>query len=746
MKKIKFILLLLCCILAAGCGDKENGESWQGVTGDMDLTQITERTEYYDIVRESEELFLINPIPADLHTEDQINMKFLGMQFYNEVPVQIWEELHSKDNAYLYSDIYLYMSDGSSSLLLQEADLYRNDPMFHDHHYSAIDYHWFIDQDGSHYYWRRNYMNNETQNASLFVKLDSSGNELYRTGWKYGIDVYDICQLQDGRIYLVLNDWNNDGTQFAFQNGEVNYGHKTLYELNRSTGECTEMEKVELVSNLGAEQFIGAGEQGLIALVKYGNGEILEIDTADGTTFPILSFTGTSYRPGLGLNPSVSLQDIRTLADGSIELLWATPDTDGAKGICERLKMEKVERTPIVLCGIFNDSNQLAEQVTLFNQTNADYHVIIEECGSGSDVEDFARLVSIQIATGGGPDILCGNVLQDYIVGMIEKGTFEDLTPYMEKSGIRKEDYFPIAFSSWQDDGKIYGVNTEMFSLNGISIKKDVLGVQEEPGIEELMDALTVWEGDAVFLKETDSQSLLKEFLQGTEDLWGMVDWETGNCDFSGELFQKIMEVSLRYGEKDMNNNGPYLAARRNFSGLYYYDCHAEQVQSGNVTVGIMFDDGCHAAMSSEKTMAINANSRNKEGAWEFIRFLLGDQMQRLNDNIIPVSKKAFDEWMSAELKQVEDGNIMTIGYFNVVDSDIVIDWKTITREDVTQEWIAEYRKALEEVRTLPIRTVPILDIICEEAMDYFNNIRSIEEVSRSITNRVQLYLDETCR
>ena len=41
------------------------------------------------------------------------------------------------------------------------------------------------------------------------------------------------------------------------------------------------------------------------------------------------------------------------------------------------------------------------------------------------------------------------------------------------------------------------------------------------------------------------------------------------------------------------------------------------------------------------------------------------------------------------------------------------------------------------------MRPAPLIDIVLQEAEDYFNGSKTIEEVSRTVTNRVQLYLDE---
>ena len=56
---------------------------------------------------------------------------------------------------------------------------------------------------------------------------------------------------------------------------------------------------------------------------------------------------------------------------------------------------------------------------------------------------------------------------------------------------------------------------------------------------------------------------------------------------------------------------------------------------------------------------------------------------------------------------------------------------------------INEYIDAMENARLLPVRTEPLLDIICEEAAYYFNGSKGVEETAEVIQNRVQLYLNE---
>ena len=62
---------------------------------------------------------------------------------------------------------------------------------------------------------------------------------------------------------------------------------------------------------------------------------------------------------------------------------------------------------------------------------------------------------------------------------------------------------------------------------------------------------------------------------------------------------------------------------------------------------------------------------------------------------------------------------------------------------DLTEAKAEEIKANYLAARGLPVKTIPILDIIYEEAAAYFSNSKSIEEVVAVIENRVGLYLSE---
>ncbi|MDE6065110.1 MAG: extracellular solute-binding protein [Lachnospiraceae bacterium] len=721
MKKFYFLLLMMWCVLYfAGCGQQEAHKEggMQGASADTESAAAgagnpaVGQAEYRDIYADPQTIFAWEESRGESPLSDS-GMRFCGMQFYQGEPVQFWEKYCYNDvGKYVYSDVYLYRIDGSSELLWQTA--------------LSFFYHVYLDEEGNGYCWGDTYKDgggglSEVERSTL-VKYLANGEILFTREWEDGSSVADICSLPDGRVYLILADARA----------------RRLLELDPATGLTEEVKQVKLLSSGG--QMLGAGNSTLLLYNMGGpfsNNEIMELNMMDGTENSIFSFEGTSYN-GYGM----AQWDFRMMEDGSTEILYA--DFLGETAIWDRLQIKDVEKIPIVIRGSFATEGWIAGQAALFNAQSDTYHVIVESCKL-DERADYARLTSVQIATGEGPDIVCGDLLEDYLDGLLEKGAFEDLSPYMADSSIREEDYFPFTFNFWKEDGRVYGICPRFPGGVGVEIDEKVLGGRVEPDIHTLVAALLSWQEEAVYLKNYSSQRLLELFLEGTETLWGAVDWEQGTCDFSGELFQNILEIAKQYGDDGRKGGLPSLAQDldRSVSDIFYFHGPAEQEESGMVLVGVLFDDGCHLALSSFMAMAINANSAHKEGAWEFICFLLGEEAQNdyaVNVEGIPALQSAFDLMIDEKKREVSGGNqvIIITGETGEQQTEVYGEG------DMTEEKIEAYRKVLEGACPYPIRTLPILDIIYEEAADYFNGSKSLDEVCGIIENRVQLYLNES--
>lgn len=712
MRKIRLLTgILLSCFLLSSCGTKKaSDEPWRGIAPEMeDLSAVTNRTEYYDLTVESEPLFGQGDESGSSAYGTGGGYRHLGTQFLMGEPVQL-RAVVSFDKA----DIYLCHKDGNSERVLQDVpgSFIGSFPRCQ----------WYLDREENFYCIRKSYYivgadnaNKSTRQDATITKLLPSGEILYETPLPTDINIGDILQTEDGRVYVLLQD-------------ELDYT-QILAEIDPATGKLLEGSRME--TDYDSYVYLGSAGSSL-TVTGYGRNsdrEIMKASLTDKSYDPILYFNGTSY----GWHNDREMGDFRVMEDGSIELLWT--ESDGSGSFLERLRMEKVEKIPLVCRGPISGNSWLGEQIARFNRENSDYHIVLEDCGMDNDIQDFARLTSIQMGAGKGPDILYGDFMEDYMDGLLEKGALEELNPWMEASGIHEEDYFPSAFSTWRQGERIYSVNYWV-PIQYFLMDEEVLGSVESPDMETLADALLSWEGNGVWQKGLDSSQVLNWFLEGSDNLGGIVDWEAGSSNFHTPLFGKLLEVARRYGDDGSKNVEAGICERVPIWNLFFFKWQKEREASGRVLCGTLFDDGCYASSLPSFTMAINANSSHKEGAWEFISLLLGEEAQSADMDSLkqPVHRKSFEDWLQEKLifelttKHKKDGADYTPAYYG---------------EDTSEGKLAEYRQTIQDARPLPLRTRPILRIIQEEAEDYFNGSKSVEEVAEVISNRVQLYLDE---
>jgi len=622
----------------------------------------------------------------------------LGRQFFQGEAVQIWAVRNAAGGV----DISMYRKDGSREELLSGAPLEYSCP-------------WYLDSEGNRFLFLQG-------RNSAVIRLDDEGGEIYR---RQGDAVEDICQLPDGRLLVIQQDEERN---------------PRLAELDPDTGITEDIKAVELTRSIF--QFIGAGEDGLLLLDNEG---VWKVNMRDGGRECLLAFGG-SYSPGK------NVKDFRMLEDGKLEVLQ-----DG--GQLQKLELyDPVEDREVILVRKAQFNSDMEQYAFWFNQMSEDYYVYLDACPEGMDEQDFADRTLVELGTGKGPDIICAPLLEPW--DLIEHGYFEDLTPWMESTGIREEDYFPAAFAyprveeTEGANAGIYGVNMSVTALN-FYIDREFLGEETDPDIEWLVKALCDDESNGVF-EGWSAELILDYFLKGSENLWGMLDWETGSCDFGGELFAGMLEAAKRCAD-DGKGTRPVLLRSGRTANYYDYDYDQQQREEEGMTeINFFFDDGRNVMNSHMIWMAISSSSPNKEGAWEFLHFLLSGQVQMQVQELMvsryPVNRKCFDEIAQLAVAEgafvrMKDETVASPGWvtkgsygnlYSVLGQEA---YKEIF--DPTEERVGIVREILEQVRPLPLKTAPILEIIYEEAKEYFYGTKSIDEVTAVIQNRVQLYLDE---
>ena len=367
----------------------------------------------------------------------------------------------------------------------------------------------YIDQEGNFYYW--------AMNQSSLIKVDPSGNRLFdRQLSELGIfKVERMYQLGNGRIYVKCMESSEGGPY-------------RLFELDPAKGDISRMDSD--VSEMYNDLYVAAGEDCLLYMTGKG---VQKVDVERDAQEEAWSFAGTSYT-GV-YNSDYPIWDFRIKEDGSLELLEAgnlmfSEGADGAMKTLRKIAIGEGREILVLRGSSFAYNEWIKSRVRRFNEQSKEWYVILEDCESvNRSWEDYARQTSVEISTGKGPDILYGGVLMDYTYGVTQEGGLADLSPYLEASGLNKEDFFPCAFGRWQSEGKIYSISINLVfwdsGAGSILMDASVLGEDKEPDIRMLVDALLAWQEDATFMEGIDSRGILELFWEERRISGG---WWTG--------------------------------------------------------------------------------------------------------------------------------------------------------------------------------------------------------------------------
>jgi len=163
--------------------------------------------------------------------------------------------------------------------------------------------------------------------------------------------------------------------------------------------------------------------------------------------------------------------------------------------------------------------------VARFNQDNEKYQVELRTCRYGEELGTMRDRLSVEVGAEGGPDLLTSEVFP-VNQEIMDSGVLVELNPYLEKSGITPETYFP-GYASIVSGDRIYGVGMD-FLVEGYGVDARILEDREPPeDLETLVDMLLEYpEQGSLLGPRVEGRYILAYFLEGSEDLWGMIDWE----------------------------------------------------------------------------------------------------------------------------------------------------------------------------------------------------------------------------
>lgn len=433
-------------------------------------------------------------------------------------------------------------------------------------------------------------------------------------------------------------------------------------------------------------------------------------------------------------------------------ITWEKPESNGEETAQASEPQPQIpDEEKIQLTFAMLNYDLYSGDIVLFNKGSNEYHLNTKKY---NDFSQYASLVGAAMTTEEAPDVieLLGGSLNNAYHNYIRNGYLEDMLPYVEGSDrITKADLVEKILELQSVDGKIYSIPT-CFSLNCMAVSSSLVGEKTDWSIEEFLDFMETYP-DALSLPGMSvadgKASMLQLILQG--GMGAFYDAETGTAYFDGDEFRAVLKRinSLQISEGLTLSSEERAAEGEAVVWVFNLrkprDLQQMEWKNGQELTLIGYPGAGGNRISLTGRLAMNANSDQKDGAWQFVEELLmkSPSVQKMTE--FSVRKDLLEEYLYAEATPIymTDDNGNEVLDENGQKIEIYSTFDGIPYYAITEEQIQKVRDAIDTGFMIDEVTQTIYTEVCEEAKPYFQGQKSLDDVVKVIQSRVQLYLDE---
>lgn len=569
------------------------------------------------------------------------------------------------------------------------------------------------------------------ENRYFLLKTDLEGNTLEvsepfpEEGYPWNLDFWDNTKsfwLPDGRIILSRYD---------------DEGQRTI--LTRLDEEGKEFPLGELPGDY-VNSLLADGEN---TFYYQGGNSLVRWDMEKNTREELFRMYENGVDPGAEASGLIRNQRGEILlcrlqrGKGTLYVL-----TDEELPLKEQIRLVSLEGE----AGIYYFQRRVAG----FKQNGGEIPIALELENRPEYEQDYRDRIMAEMAAGKGPDILYVN--RDDMMLLQERGALCDLSDMIPQE--TKDVLIPGALGLGTVDGQLVGLVLSVeFRTMATSFE-----VWEGDGwnLEELMGVLESREDwKCPFLQkgvQLSRYDILYELLfRGDSSLLNL---EQGSCGFDSPEFVRLLELCKKYGstetlekrlegalEQDecleLMQEGEAAVQVMHSGGLDGYSIYRQWVGEEGHVVGFPAEEGSGSYVESysQGYLVVNAQSAYKEEIGKFFSLLLNYDNQF----------------------QVDEGSVRT----DVIrDSVYYHPWREcyvllrssdaenrvitdLTLKPDGSTYLEEYLDFVESCRPVPYIPMQIRLIVQEEAHSFFEGSKGAVETAEAIQSRVQLYLEE---
>lgn len=443
------------------------------------------------------------------------------------------------------------------------------------------------------------------------------------------------------------------------------------------------------------------------------------------------------------------VDDLYTMEAGENSEIRMLVELDGGYSLLElkgsEVPVEK-EKLEITLA-LAREHMSLQKEIVRFNRKSDKYYVTLLMPEYGENEREFRERIQMEVSVGKGPDIMGHDVILD-------------ISPYVENDylvcldGLLNDEsqYLTAALEGCRIDGSLYGIPYDC-SLKFVSYPKLYAGGQSAWTIEEFMQA--VERSDAKILQaDYDGLDIVKYYGLYDDSNASYIDWKNGKSHLNEKPFLELLAFAKKYADTGLLDGeaGELVVSKEAFAAevtmnsmryIYYlYNCF----EGEPAMIGFPREIGNGIYVSSRE-MYINNSSACIDGAKEFLKYLLSEEVQmryvdfdvyeemstgsyRGHVPQFPVYLDAYE--VLVEKAEKAKGNVS--GNINGVFYE---------EEPLSAEQVKSFYALLENTQSDNSKATSIFGMVEEELAPYFAGEITAERAAQILDNRVQLYLDE---
>lgn len=384
---------------------------------------------------------------------------------------------------------------------------------------------------------------------------------------------------------------------------------------------------------------------------------------------------------------------------------------------------------------------EMRRAITSFNRYQDEVTIEPIVYVEGWDYDAGYGKLMLDIMQGKAPDLI--TVYDD---NLARNGTYSDLYAFMQEDAeMKKEDFVSSVLRVYEVNGRLYAIAPSFLVHTMWGAGSTVNG---RKGIDaaEMIRLLQSKGGDINSIDGFSADESVLTTLCGL-NMDQFIDWSEGTCDFTGSGFQQVIDFVKEYEGKPYESlyralrNGDVLLTLGLMTSVEDYRLASELYGENVQFIGYPTGSGNgSAAQFTGDSLAISSKSEHQKEAWEFVKYYV---QNGYGGTGFPIVQERFDAVLEESLHETlapgEDGKSSKVAKTGYTERDVI----SIQVFKCEPEDVEAIRALVNDVSDKFQYHTEVQKIIDEEVPFYFNGQKGIEEVCKTIQNRVQLYLKE---